>query len=68
VLVTSRAVIWTPLDVVGIHISPISEIDRIGDGSGETGGAGGGVGAVGVELLHALKPRAKNKKAALMVQ
>ena len=26
-----RAVIWTPLDAVGIHISPISEIDRIGD-------------------------------------
>jgi hypothetical protein len=39
---------------------------RSAGGSGDTGGAGGGVGAVGEWLLHALKARAKIKKAALI--
>ena len=55
-----------PLDV--IHWLPNTDIAMIrsAGGNGETGGAGGGVGAVGVELLHALKPRAKSRTAALM--
>jgi hypothetical protein len=47
-------------------MSPITEIDRIGDGSGDRGGGGGGVGAVGELLLHALKPRANINTAALI--
>jgi hypothetical protein len=45
---------------------PIEVMDEIG-GSGETGGAGGGVGAVGVELLHAHKPRANIRTALLII-